>query len=67
MLSPDLLREIVELSQETSGTSRPDLLRAALRELLDDRERLLSQIAELELFIKTGEEEPLKPWRPCAR
>ncbi len=56
-MTPDLLREILELSQETSGTSRPDLLRAALRDLLADREQLLARIAELELFIETGDKE----------
>ena len=49
-MTPDLLREILELSQETSGTSRPDLLRAALRDLLADREQLLARIVELELW-----------------
>ena len=56
-MTPDLLREILELSQETSGTSRPDLLRAALRDLLADRDQLLARIAELELFIETGDKE----------
>ncbi len=55
-MTPDLLREILELSQETSGTSRPNLLRAALRDLLADREQLMARIAELEEFIQTGDE-----------
>ncbi len=56
-MTPDLLREILELSQETSGTSRPDLLRAALRDLLADRGQLLARIAELELSIDTRDGE----------
>ena len=61
MLPPDLLREIVESSRETSGTSRPDLLRAALRDVLEDRERLLARIAELEEFVRTGDESGAEP------
>ena len=60
-MTPDLLREILELSKETSGTSRPDLLRAALRDLLADREQLVARITELELSIEPRDEEDPRP------
>ncbi len=57
MLTADLLREIMELAQAATDTSRPaQLLRAALRDLLDERERLVARIAELELATQTGHE-----------
>ncbi len=57
MLTADLLREIMALAQAATDTSRPaQLLRAALRDLLDERERLVARIAELELATQTAHE-----------
>ena len=57
MLTPEWLKEIQELGEPWSISGKmPEYLRPALRELLEDRVRLLARVEELELFIRTGDE-----------